>query len=89
MDPKVIKAELNLLKKTGAQIRLEKNKIFIKGPEKIKSLKNIRTREFPGIPTDLQAQLMVLMCVKLLVKAQLLKVFLKIDLCTLLSFKDW
>ncbi len=62
LDPKVIKAELNLLKKTGAQIRLEKNKIFIKGPEKIKSLKNIRTREFPGIPTDLQAQLMVLMC---------------------------
>ena len=62
LDPKVIKAELNLLKKTGAKIRLEKNKIFIKGPEKIKSLKNIRTREFPGIPTDLQAQLMVLMC---------------------------
>ena len=62
LDPKVIKAELNLLKKTGAQIRLEKNKIFIKGPEKIKSLKNIKTREFPGIPTDLQAQLMVLMC---------------------------
>ena len=62
LDPKIIKAELDLLKKTGAKIRLEKNKIFIKGPEKIKSLKNIRTREFPGIPTDLQAQLMVLMC---------------------------
>ncbi len=62
LDPKVIKAELNLLKKTGAQIRIEKNKIFIRGPEKIKSLKNIRTREYPGIPTDLQAQLMVLMC---------------------------
>ena len=30
--------------------------------KKIKSVKNIKTKEFPGIPTDLQAQLMVLMC---------------------------
>ncbi len=29
---------------------------------KIKSIKSIKTKEFPGIPTDLQAQLMVLMC---------------------------
>ena len=30
--------------------------------DRIKSIKSIKTREFPGIPTDLQAQLMVLMC---------------------------
>ncbi len=62
LDPKIINTELKLLKKVGAKIKTTNNKIFIKGPEKIKSIKNIRTKEFPGIPTDLQAQLMVLMC---------------------------
>ena len=61
-DYRIIKTELNLLKKIGAKIKTDKNKIFIKGPETIKSIQNINTREFPGIPTDLQAQLMVLMC---------------------------
>ena len=58
----MISAELSLLKKFGAEIKTDKSKIFIKGPDKIKSIKNIKTKEFPGIPTDLQAQLMVLMC---------------------------
>ena len=62
LDPKIINTELELLKKVGAKIRTTNNKIFIKGPDKIKSIKNIKTKEFPGIPTDLQAQLMVLMC---------------------------
>ncbi len=62
LDPKIINTELNLLKKTGAKIKVSKNKININGPEKIKSIKQIKTKEFPGIPTDLQAQLMVLMC---------------------------
>tara|TARA_B100001173_G_scaffold114121_1_gene98908 strand:- start:337 stop:1266 length:930 start_codon:yes stop_codon:yes gene_type:complete len=62
LNPNIIKTELNLLKKAGANIKTNKNKIRIKGPKKIKSLKNIKTKEYPGIPTDLQAQLMVLMC---------------------------
>ena len=62
LNPKIISTELKLLKRTGAKIKTEKNKIFIQGPEKIKSIKTIKTKEFPGIPTDLQAQLMVLMC---------------------------
>ena len=62
LNPKIISTELNLLKRTGAKIKTEKNKIFIKGPKNIKSIKGIKTKEFPGIPTDLQAQLMVLMC---------------------------
>ena len=33
-DPKLIKTELNLLKKVGAKIKLFKNSIHIKGPEK-------------------------------------------------------
>ena len=61
-NPKIINTELNLLKKIGAKIKSGNNKILIKGPEKIKSIKKISTKEYPGIPTDLQAQLMVLMC---------------------------
>ncbi len=61
-DPKMINTELELLKKVGAKIKTNNNTIFIKGPDKLRSVKNIKTKEFPGIPTDLQAQLMVLMC---------------------------
>ena len=62
LDPKIINTEIELLKKVGAKIKTSDNKIFIKGPDKIKPIQNIKTKEFPGIPTDLQAQLMVLMC---------------------------
>ncbi len=62
VNPKIINSELKLLKKIGANIKTTDNKIFIKGPNKIKSIKNIKTKEFPGIATDLQSQLMVLMC---------------------------
>ena len=61
-NSKIINSEINLLKNVGAKIKVYNNKIFIKGPNKIKNIKNIKTKEFPGIPTDLQAQLMVLMC---------------------------
>ena len=62
INPKIILTELNLLKKVGADIRLKKDVIHIKGPKKIKSLKNIITKEYPNFPTDLQAQFMVLLC---------------------------
>ena len=39
-----------------------KKKILIKGPKKIKPIKHIKTKEWPGVATDMQAQLMVLMC---------------------------
>ena len=62
VNPKIINTELNLLKKIGASIKTTDNKIFIKGPKKIKSIKNIKTKEYPGVATDLQSQLMVLLC---------------------------
>ena len=62
-DPKLIRSELNLLKKTGAKIKILKNKINIKGPKKIKNINNIKTKEYPlALATDLQAQFMVLLC---------------------------
>ena len=61
-DGKVIKSELNLLKKFGLKIKIKKNKILIKGPKDIKLIKNIKTKEYPGISTDMQSQLMIIMC---------------------------
>ena len=62
VNSKIISEELTLLKKAGAKINTTNNKILIKGPKKIRSIKNIKTKEWPGIATDMQSQLMVLMC---------------------------
>ena len=62
IDPIIIQTELNLLRKIGAKIKTYDNKIYINGPNKIKSLNNIVTKEYPNFPTDLQAQFMVLLC---------------------------
>ena len=61
MDPKIINTEINVLKKVGAKIFQKKNEILIQGSKKIKSI-NIKTSPYPGFPTDLQAQIMVLLC---------------------------
>ena len=61
-NPRLIKTELNILKKVGANIRLSENRVFIKGPQKIKKIKNINTSEYEGFPTDLAPQFMVLLC---------------------------
>ena len=61
-DPKIIKTELDLLKKTGAKIKMFKDEIHIKGPQKIKRISHIVTKEYGGFPTDLQSIFMVLLC---------------------------
>tara|TARA_B100001996_G_scaffold293743_1_gene233937 strand:+ start:621 stop:1883 length:1263 start_codon:yes stop_codon:yes gene_type:complete len=61
-DSNLIQAELNLLKKVGSRIKNFNKEIYIKGPNKIKNIKNITTREYPNFPTDLQAQFMVMLC---------------------------
>ncbi len=59
--PKIIQTEINILKKIGAKINIKKDEVHIVGNKKIKSI-NIKTAPYPGFPTDLQAQMMVLMC---------------------------
>ena len=56
IDPKIIKSEINVLKKIGVKIKQKKNSIIIKKGKKIKKI-NITTKPYPGFPTDLQAQL--------------------------------
>ena len=60
INPNIIKSEIDILKKMGVKINILKTSILI---QKNKSLKNINitTKPYPGFPTDLQAQLMVLM----------------------------
>jgi UDP-N-acetylglucosamine 1-carboxyvinyltransferase len=59
--PKIIQTEIKTLKKIGAKINVKKDEIHIIGNKKINSI-NIKTAPYPGFPTDLQAQIMVLLC---------------------------
>ena len=59
--PNIIQTEIDILKKIGAKITTKKNEIHIVGNKKIKSI-DIKTAPYPGFPTDLQAQIMVLLC---------------------------
>ena len=60
INPKIIKSEIDVLKKIGVKIIQKKNSIIVKKGEKLKNV-NITTKPYPGFPTDLQAQLMVLL----------------------------
>ena len=61
IDPNMIKTEIKILKKIGAKIIIKKNELQIIGRKNIKSI-NFKTAPYPGFPTDLQAQMMVLLC---------------------------
>ncbi len=60
IDPKIIKTEIRVLKKMGVKLKIQKSTIKIFKSNNIKKI-NISTKPYPGFPTDLQAQLMVLM----------------------------
>ena len=50
------------LQDAGVEITNKDNVVRVKGPKKIRSV-NIKTRPYPGFPTDMQAQFMALMCI--------------------------
>jgi UDP-N-acetylglucosamine 1-carboxyvinyltransferase len=60
VQPTIIKTELRVLKKMGVKMKIEKNKITVFETKNLKKI-NIKTEPYPGFPTDLQAQIMVLM----------------------------
>jgi UDP-N-acetylglucosamine 1-carboxyvinyltransferase len=53
-------SEINTLKRAGVKIINKKNYAIISSTKRIKGV-NILTKPYPGFPTDLQAQIMVLM----------------------------
>jgi len=60
INPKVILTEIKILEKMGVKIIKNKNNIIVRSQQKLKNI-NIITEPYPGFPTDLQAQIMVLM----------------------------
>lgn len=50
------------LQDAGVEISTRDSVVTVKAPKKIKSV-NIKTRPYPGFPTDMQAQFMALMCI--------------------------
>jgi len=61
-EPEHVKAVAHKLRLTGAQIDVGENKIRVQGVDALASV-DLKTRPYPGFPTDMQAQFMVLMTV--------------------------
>jgi UDP-N-acetylglucosamine 1-carboxyvinyltransferase len=60
IDPYIINSEIKILRKMGVKIKNKSSSITIQKNTKLKNIEVI-TKPYPGFPTDLQAQLMVLM----------------------------
>ena len=61
-EPSHLEAVIDKLRLTGASVEAGANQIHISGANEIESV-DIKTLPYPGFPTDLQAQFMVLMSV--------------------------
>ena len=60
IESKILKKEITILKKMGVKMKVGKNDIIVLNSKNIKPV-SIKTEPYPGFPTDLQAQIMVLM----------------------------
>ena len=60
VESAIVDTEVKILKKMGVKMKVEKNKITVFESKKINNI-SIKTEAYPGFPTDLQAQIMVLM----------------------------
>ena len=60
-DPTHLGAVLDGLKVCGANITADGDVVNIEGPERIQAT-HVVTREYPGFPTDMQAQMMAVLC---------------------------
>tara|TARA_Y100000817_G_scaffold293405_1_gene266348 strand:- start:591 stop:1844 length:1254 start_codon:yes stop_codon:yes gene_type:complete len=60
IDKSLIKKEISILKKMGVKMSFGENFIEVHKSKGIKNI-NLKTDPYPGFPTDLQAQIMILM----------------------------
>jgi UDP-N-acetylglucosamine 1-carboxyvinyltransferase len=60
INTEIVSNEIKVLKNMGVKISYDKKNIIVFNSKKIKKI-NIKTAPYPGFPTDLQAQIMVLM----------------------------
>ena len=61
-NPEHVSASIHKLRRTGVKITTGENTIHVHGNDEIISV-DVETQPYPGFPTDMQAQFMVLMCV--------------------------
>jgi UDP-N-acetylglucosamine 1-carboxyvinyltransferase len=61
-QPEHVKAVIDQLRRTGALIDVAEDCIRVRGGDRIESV-DVKTLPYPGFPTDMQAQFMVLMTV--------------------------
>jgi len=61
-EPEHLEAVIHKLCLTGAHVRVAGSSVHVKGPARITST-DLKTLPYPGFPTDMQAQFMVLMSV--------------------------
>lgn len=55
-------AMVSVLRDSGARIEFFKDKMYIRAPEKMKSVDMIKTQVYPGFPTDAQSPVMAALC---------------------------
>ncbi len=60
VNPLIVRNEIRVLKQMGVKIKIKYSSIEVSKSRNIKKI-NVSTKPYPGFPTDLQAQLMVLM----------------------------
>ena len=60
IQTRFLNTEIKILRKMGVKMKISKDYIIILHSHKIKPI-NIKTEPYPGFPTDLQAQMIVLM----------------------------
>ena len=61
-EPEHLAASIHKLRQTGATVSIEGGAVIVSGAERVRSV-DIKTEPYPGFPTDMQAQFMVLMSV--------------------------
>ena len=61
-DPDHLSSFLNKLREAGAEIEAHNGRIRVTVPNGLKAL-DVTTQPYPGFPTDLQAQMMAMLCV--------------------------
>ena len=60
IQTKILKKEISILKRMGVKLKINKSDVIVLNSKNIKPV-SINTEPYPGFPTDLQAQIMVLM----------------------------
>lgn len=55
-------AQFKVLESMGAQLQIGKDKIVMSAPKRPRALREVATQPYPGFPTDLQSQLLAVLC---------------------------